>query len=75
MVGSREQQAGKRGRAGAVGLEREGTIYQEVISKKGIHRKDTKEAVEQYVSRQGPAWPEPRKQEEGRGGEAVEWPC
>ena len=52
-------------------MEREGTIYQEVISKKGIHRKDTKEAVEQYVSRQGPAWPEPRKQEEGRGGSGV----
>ena len=34
------------------------------------HRKDVKEVVEQYVSRQGPAWPEPRKQEEGRGGSA-----
>jgi len=67
VVGPRVQQAGKRGREGA---GREGTIYREVISQKGTHRKDTKEVVAQYVSRQGPAWPEPKKQE-GRGGSGV----
>ena len=67
MVGPREQQTRKRGREGA---GREGTIYQEDISEKGTHRKDTKEVVAQYVSRQGPVWPEPKKQEE-RGDSGV----
>lgn len=74
QMGSREQQAGKRGRAGCGGGGEEGAIYQEVISEKGIHRKDAERSgFETDVSRQECV---ARAQKAGgRGGEAVEWPC
>lgn len=74
----RRQQSWKEGKGGCSGAGRRGTIW-EVISEKGIHRKDTKEAAEQYVIQTRPAWPEPRKQEEegrrqwsGRADRAVQ---